>query len=1010
MQIPEKKSADFLLRGSTVEALYIEYLIFFLKTGQSCDKLSAIKKYFEFISSIRCGVFFSGPMKKSKIILMLLLAASGGVLSLNGAVIGGTGGITGLGGINKLKDSFRLPEIGSLTREDIDMSADTYEYIGSNLIARGHAVIKVKNLQITADSITVNLLSKDLEAAGNVAFATQLSQKRNLTPAEYERLLEQPAYKVIAEGINTNPDGNQTIRATVISNCAYLSAERASGSLETGAFQFRNFLIKAGYMYFRGFLAERYPNGTIKMFDSRMTTCEYEMDSNAHYGIKSSVMTLKPREANRSIYNYNPDQGEHSLLMLSDFINVWNVPVFWLPALYKPADSNSFGVRFEFGKDSDWGYYLRTLKEFDIIEEPAVVRAGLMVDYYSDRGFGLGTTVDILTPNSKTEFFAYYLRDRNPYSFWSEDRNDVEEGWDRRDWYAQYGRYELPNDRYEFRLANLTHLTPHLDFRGVVDVISDFNFLEDFFETRYNQNVQPPSYAAVEYQAEHFSATLQTTFRVNDFYTTMERLPELRFDFFRQELFKNIYYQGETSAGYYRTRWREYDFPRGMNPKLDIRSILAKEDQLYRWNEIVRRYGTTNKYGASKYLQEVDPAAFAGYFEDPKDYESFRFDTLHGLYYPFQLFGALNLIPRAVGRFTAYSKSSKKAMSVDDLYTMYALDEKYLWPNYMLKAMSYDDKGGARYRFAVELGLEGNVKLSRAWQTPRNAFWQIDGLRHVAVPYFNLVYIPKPTEDYQHLYYFDEVDQIEKTAFIRLGIQNRLQTRRNNRLYQWISMENYWDFHFQKTENFNHIGDLGTILRFTPTNDMTFFTEFLLDAGGNNDHDTEVIRGGKNVGRPGLSWKLINKFNAGFRYKIATDWIFTLRYNYSDAYAQRTVYSMGSTLAMINATTAFKSYVSREQTINASLAFPTFDKRLKGRIFASYDIDADLIDGLGVIFRRDFHCWYLALATGISNDREYSSTKKRWRTEWCPFVTVTVGISAMPALSYTANYERSYYR
>ena len=116
----------------------------------------------------------------------------------------------------------------------------------------------------------------------------------------------------------------------------------------------------------------------------------------------------------------------------------------------------------------------------------------------------------------------------------------------------------------------------------------------------------------MEYQGERFSATLQTTFRVNDFYTTMERLPELRFDFFRQELFKNIYYQGETSAGYYRTRWREYDFPRGMNPKLDIRSILAKEDQLYRWNEIVRRYGTTNKYGASKYLQEVDPAAFAG--------------------------------------------------------------------------------------------------------------------------------------------------------------------------------------------------------------------------------------------------------------------------------------------------------------------------------------------------------------------------------------------------------------
>ena len=96
-----------------------------------------------------------------------------------------------------------------------------------------------------------------------------------------------------------------------------------------------------------------------------------------------------------------------------------------------------------------------------------------------------------------------------------------------------------------------------MDFRGVVDVLNDFNFLEDFFDARYNRNVQPPSYAAVEYEGERFSAALQTTFRVNDFFSTVERLPELRLDFFRQELFKNIYYQGETSAGYYRTKWRE---------------------------------------------------------------------------------------------------------------------------------------------------------------------------------------------------------------------------------------------------------------------------------------------------------------------------------------------------------------------------------------------------------------------------------------------------------------------
>ena len=118
---------------------------------------------------------------------------------------------------------------------------------------------------------------------------------------------------------------------------------------------------------------------------------------------------------------------------------------------------------------------------------------------------------------------------------------------------------------------------------------------------------------------------------------------------------------------------------------------------------------------------------------------------------------------------------------------------------------------------------------------------------------------------------------------------------------------------------------------------------------------------------------------------------------------------MGSTLAMVNATSSFKSYMSRTQTVSGTLSFPTFDKRLKGRIYASYDIDADLIDGLGVVFRREFHCWYLVLATGISNDREYHTEKKRWRKEWSPFLSVTVGISAMPGLAYSSNFERNIY-
>lgn len=923
-----------------------------------------------------------------------------------GGLLGGSGQASPIGGV---ESSLSLPKMHSLSEQDIDMSADSYEYVGSNLIARGHAVIRVKDMQITANSIVINLLSKDMEAAGNVVFSVRTSRDIVVTPDEYETYQMNPAVKIVANGITTSPDGNQAIRATVISNSAYLTAERASGSLESGAFQFRNFFIKAGVMYFRGELADRYPNGTLKLFKSKMTTCEYETDSNAHYDIASQVMTLKPREANRSIYNYNPDQGEHSLLAWSNIIHAWNFPVLWLPALYKPADSNSFGIRFEYGKDSTWGHYIRTAKEFEILEEPAVVRAGLLVDYYSYRGFGFGATGDVLTENSKTEFFAYYIKDRNPYRFWDSDRGDPEPGYTKSEWLRRYGRYELPSARYEIRLSNLTHLTPRLDFRGQLDAISDYNFLEDYFESRYDRDVQPPTFAALEYQGDRFSATLQTQVRINSFDTTMERLPELRLDFFRQELFKNIYYQGQTSAGYYRMRWRHYTYSRDENPNINFAGILQKEGRMDLYPEVLK-YGN-NTIGAARYLQMKDPQRFNPYFSDPEDYDSFRFDTLHGLYYPFQLFGFLNLIPRALARFTAYSKSPSEKVSVKDLYAIYSADQVDRWPSSMQRIVPYGSQGGSRYRLAFELGLEGNMKISRAWQTPKSALLRIDGLRHVMVPYFNLTYIPKPTVNYDQLYYFDDVDQIEKQAFIRLGVQNRLQTRRNNQLYEWISLENYWDFHFESTKDFNHIGDFGTILRFTPTEKLSFFTELLLDVGQNNKHDARVTRGSKDAGRPGLSSKFINRFNAGLSYQITKDWIFSASYYYSDSYAQRTTYSMGSTLAQINATTHFKSYFEREQYVTAALDFPTIiDKRLKGKIYASYDIDEDIVDDVGILLRRDFHCWYVTLGAGCYSERverKHPSPEhpQKLKKRWPYYVNFTVGISAMPGLSYTASHE-----
>lgn len=911
-----------------------------------------------------------------------------------------------------LKTSTKLPKLKDLQAQDIDASADSYEYVGSNLIARGHVVIRTKGMQVVGESAVINLKNYDAEVVGNVVFSVENSTVKTIGIHEYEEYLKDPAVSVKVLEVVTSGTGRRQLKVQLKSNVGYLQAERASGNLETGALQFRKFKIKSAMLYTEGELAERNPDGKIRIRSAKSSTCEYLLDSNAHYSISASSLVMWPRAVNRGLTNYNPDHGEHSILAFNTLLRVWDVPVFWFPVLFKPADTSSFGGRVEFGKSSDFGFYFRIRKDVDVLDEPALVRGALLLDFYEKRGFGVGTTFDIVTPESMTEFFAYTIRDRNPYKGWEDAFADNPkyrngEKISDRTWAKMKNRYGVPKNRYELRLSNLTHLTPRLDFRGQLDMISDYMFLEDYFSSRFRSEPQPPTYAAFEYQGDRFSATLQTTVRANKFDAVMERLPEFRLDFPRQELFKNFYYQGQSSVGYYRMRWRDYDWDRTENPNLSISQLITAGGDPKWAKKVLRSFndGEITKKQAARKLAYVDPMTFAGFFEDAEDYSSARFDTLHALYYPIRLFDAVNFIPRVAGRFTAYSDSTKKKISLEDYYNLVDNNSLDKWPNQNTKIRNYDDYGGARYRFAMELGAELNTKFYRTWQTPKSAFLEIDGLRHVMIPYINYTFIPKPTVSYKKLYYFDEVDQIERQNFFRFGLINRLQTRRESRIQEYFSLENYWDFHFDKSNGFNHIGDFTTIVRITPFEGLSLSSVLVLDVGGNNDHDFEVVRdGGKNVGRPGMSGNFVNRWETTLKYKFSKDWDISASYIYSDYYRQRSTYSMASTLANMNASTNFASYCDRSQLATITLGFPTYiDPRLKGRFSISYDVDEDLIDDASITLTREFHCWYLQVGGGISFERNGDGKK-----EWDAYIGVALGLTAMPGAALSAKYSHEY--
>ena len=853
---------------------------------------------------------------------------------------------------NRLFDASDFEKLSKLP-EAFDAAADSYEFVGDNLVIRGNAVIQSPGVRISADKLVINLDSEsyDLEAAGNVTFATLATAVQTMSVEAYEELQQDPRARVALLRYVVNELGEQRAEVEVTVESSVIHAERAAGNLITGVLQFSNFAMKSGLFYCVGERADRFFDGTVKVHKARFTTCEYIQDDHDHYAIAAYNATIEPRESNSSLFHYDNQLGDHSILMKNNFIQIYGIPVFWLPILYKPSDLSSFGGKIEFGSESDWGWYIRAAKHFKILDDP-YWNMNLMLDWYEKRGIGYGLSSDLLTPESATEFSFYGIYDRNRYAYW--DNEDLIKDDDPKfmEYRLNNSRLTIPYYRYEVRTNNLTHFTNRLDFRMQIDLLSDYEFLRDFFPDRFRSEYMPPTYASLEYQHDRFTASAYMTLRINDFESVVDRLPEMRVDFQRQELFANLYYQGEMSLTPLFMRWRRFD-----------RDGIPGEDD---WH--IRNYGTL------------------------------RFDSLHMLYYPIKIWN-INIIPRTGIRLTAYSASSEREIGIDDLTTMFIADEIEGIP-FGYKVKNYDSKGGSKFRVIGELGVEVNTKFYHTWQNVKNAYWGLDGLRHVIVPYINYTYIPRPTVNADNLYYFDEIDRITEQHFVRFGLTNRLQTRRNGEIHEWLSLEHYWDLFIHDSERFNHIGDFGTILKFRPFSGLTISAELLLDIGRNGDHDYEVRRGGEYVGRPGIASGVINRLTTSIDYRFAPDWRIYGAYTYSDSYLQRSVYSMGTQFSVMTASSMMFTPTTRSQTVTGGLEFPLmFDKDLFGYTSCTYDIDRNLVTKACVGLTKKFHCWYVAaeIGTGQRWDRhrngEYSQRLKN-------YLAVSVGLSAMPGLKF----------
>ncbi|MCP4179082.1 MAG: LPS-assembly protein LptD [bacterium] len=829
----------------------------------------------------------------------------------------------------------------------LDARADSFDFVGDNMIATGNVFVRRGDMLIYADKAIINNTNKNIELSGNVKFFKLTKNRQEIEYYELVDLEKNPYIKFKVVGTTMTPAGRQMLVVDVIEENLSWTGERAIGNINSGVFEFGNYDANLSGWYTAGGAAKRDKNGKLVVKNAVMSPCPGLMEGNAVMSIKSGKMVAIPG-SNRVSTSLNSKTGtdkrsaadvnDYHLWAYNNIIYVAGVPVMWLPVLYKPPPGKMGQWRFGTGSSTPYGYYFQLSSFWNLWDSDGVEIDTLpLLDYYEKRGLALGDRTRIRTDNSETDIFAYGINDKySNYDFPDNSRFNSS-------WRSNSGD-SVEAMRYYVDVKNKTHITDRMDFRGRFAAVSDYYFLNDYFDDVFRVDPQPSTYGNLNYQFDWGTLSLNVHPKVNPEFTAVQELPKLELVVPRQEIWNNIYYQTETNVSYMQMNWTKFK---------QSRASYAKQ-----------------------YPDTTPGNPGFGNLVEPSNYSAARFDTLHFVYYPLKL-GWLNILPRAGGRFTAYSNSSKNKVDDLDVNTMILVSKPEMGYGSYGAVNNYDSKGGFKARLIPEVGLQLNTKMYKSWSNVKNAYWEMDGMRHVFQPYLNYALIA-PTTSRDHIYYFDDTDRYDNMHYVRVGLENRLQTRRggwkSSQVYTWASMHNYIDFLIDdknrnntaiegtqggSDQSGNYLGDFGHILTINPTQDVQLTLNLLMD-------------GGKMI--TGNFAEAFAESNFQFNYDFADGWGFFGNWYYSTNNFTTPAVSMGSDLTQIESGTYFQRMFWDSSYTQMGLNWKINDRTF-GQTYVEYDFQNNLMPDFNFNLNRELPCnLMLVLSYSVSKRLQTSGS------------------------------------
>lgn len=222
-------------------------------------------------------------------------------------------------------------------------------------------------------------------------------------------------------------------------------------------------------------------------------------------------------------------------------LNVEGVPILYWPYStgdFRREEAALRGMRVSYSDDFGMAVQSRWYL-FNLLgtERPEGVEALLLTDYFSDRGPGIGIDADYEDENSFGLFRGYYVHDKG-----------VDNLGPFRD-----GRFEDDNrGRLTWRHREYLPDDWQLTLEG--SYISDPNFLEEYFNREFEEDKEQETLVYLKRQQDNWAVTALAQWRILDFLTQTEHLPDLAFHWIGQPLGEIANYYNESRVGLVRRR------------------------------------------------------------------------------------------------------------------------------------------------------------------------------------------------------------------------------------------------------------------------------------------------------------------------------------------------------------------------------------------------------------------------------------------------------------------------